>query len=321
MILSAVKWLALQCIIGFAMFLLGAFVVLLFEGKTAALDALHVTVQNMKGPWVWAFGYGLMSFIMVMGKSLGNELNAILEPGEDTAKTILLLERSTLHRHALRYTIPITLLGVLLTFAYGIPLSGLGKWLVGLGIVSIYYVGAFLLTHFIGVTAAFHGLYKHMDEVDFRSRFSPLHLENFVNYLAITTGLGAMALYVGFRGTLTADFNFAHEVWQTFLITPLVLFLPATLFYNFYPRYVMRKIVQHKVFQTMNKLGISSDEDTKSLLLDIKETAMIHSQILPFLDYKTIPSYIISVLFVFSLAYHNDLTVKAFFDRLLGLTP
>jgi hypothetical protein len=72
----------------------------------------------------------------------------------------------------------------------------------------------------------------------------------------------------------------------------------------------------------MERLGASGEGsdtlDTRSLLLDLRETAAANSQILPFVDYKTLPSYLIAILFVISLAYNNDPAIKSFFDYFLG---
>jgi hypothetical protein len=108
-------------------------------------------------------------------------------------------------------------------------------------------------------------------------------------------------------------------VWRTFLSTPVILFLPGTLFYNYYPRYVLRKILQHRVFKTMEQLGTADETNAKSLILDLKESAFLDSQILPFLDYKSLPSYFIAIFFTLSLAYNNDPAVKAFIKYVFNL--
>jgi hypothetical protein len=53
--------------------------------------------------------------------------------------------------------------------------------------------------------------------------------------------------------------------------------------------------------------------------MDLRETSASSSQILPFVDYKTLPSYLIAILFVISLAYNNDPAVKAFVEYLSHL--
>src|SRR5262245_40221839 len=105
----------------------------------------------MKGPWVWTFGFGLASFITRRGRLLPATLDGVLVANDCTAALTGRIERSTFHRNALRYTIPITLLGVLLTSFYGIPNTGISKALIFLGVCCIYYIAAFLLFHFVEV--------------------------------------------------------------------------------------------------------------------------------------------------------------------------
>jgi hypothetical protein len=125
-----------------------------------------------------------------------------------------------------------------------------------------------------------------------------------------------ISIYAGFRGTVTAGFEFQHEVWRVFLLTPLILFVPGTLFYDYYPRYVLRKIVQHKVFELMTRLSASDGSDASGLVDKLQRAAATNSQILPFVDYKTLPSYLIAIVFVISLAYTHDPTVRAFLQAL-----
>jgi hypothetical protein len=323
MLVSAFKWLAIHLIVISALIAVCGLLVWLFQGREDALQLVESAAVRMKGPWVWTFGYGMAYFIMESGPTLASSLNGVLVPNDVTAAAVIRIKQSSQHRNALRFTIPITLLGIFLTYVYGIPSHGLAYVLVFIGVCAIYYISGFLLFHLIEVILAFQILFDEMDAVNFKRVYSPLHLENVTTYLAITTVIGLIAIYAGFRGTVTAGFQFQREIWRVFLITPLVLFVPGTLFYDYYPRYVLRKLLQHKVFRVMERLGTSGngsdDLDTRSLLLDLKETAAANSQILPFVDYKTLPSYLIAILFVISLAYNNDPAVRSFFNNLSNL--
>jgi hypothetical protein len=297
-----------------------ALIAWLFNGRQAAIGLVETAVIGMKAPWVWTFGFGLASFVSRRGRLLPLDINGVLAPNEVTAAVTGRIERSTRHRNAYRYTVTITLLGMFLTAAYGIPNSGFAYYAIFVGVCAIYYIAAFLLCHFVEMTLAFHELFESMETVEFKRVYSPLHLENLTSYLAMTTALGLVAIYAGFRGTLTAGFHFHQEVWRIFLSTPLILFLPGTLFYNYYPRYVLRKVLQYKVFRTMERLGASDESSTKGLLLDLRESAVLSSQVLPFLDYKSLPSYLLAILFAISFAYNSDPAVQSFFNYLLGVT-
>ena len=61
---------------------------------------------------------------------------------------------------------------------------------------AIYYVAAFLLCHFVGVILAFQDMFNSMDQVEFRTVYNPLHLENLTSYLSMTTGIGLIAIYL-----------------------------------------------------------------------------------------------------------------------------
>jgi hypothetical protein len=319
MMVAAFKWLGIHLIVISGIIGACALLVWLFQGRQEALGLVETAILRMKGPWVWTFGYGLAFFVMDRGPVLASSLNGLFVPSEVTAMAVARIDRSTRHRNASRYTVPITLFGLFLTYVYGIPSRGLAYVLLFLGVCAIYYIAAFLLFHLIEVIFAFHMLFEAMDDVDFKRVYSPLHLENLTTYLAISTVLGLISIYAGFRGTVTAGFEFEHAVWRVFLVTPLILFVPGTLFYDYYPRYVLRKLLQHKVFRVMERLGSSDTLDTRSLLLDLRETSASNSQILPFVDYKTLPSYLIAILFVISLAYNNDPAVKAFVEYLSHL--
>lgn len=316
MAIAAFKWLAIQFVVICVMLGVFSFLVLLINGRQEALGFLETAVVGMKGPWVWTFGYGLACFIMDRGRTLPAQLNGVLVENELTGDVTKRILASTYHSNALRFTVPLTLLGVVLTYAYGIPNQGVAYVLLYLCVLLIYYISGFLLFHFIEVTFAFKMLFDSMSSVEFKRIYSPLHLENITSYLAITTVIGLISIYAGFRGTVTAGFEFQHEVWRVFLLTPLILFVPGTLFYDYYPRYVLRKIVQHKVFELMARLGASGGSDADGLVDKLQRAAAVNSQILPFVDYKTLPSYLIAILFVINLAYTNDSTVRGFLQYL-----
>ena len=319
MILAAFKSLCTQLIL-IGVILCGCFVIVrVVDGERAALEFLETTILRMKGPWVWTFGWGLAAFVVHRGRFLPAALNGVLVANAATAAATARIDRSTFHRQARTYTVPITGIGVFLTSCYGIPNKGIAYWMIFVGICSIYYVAAFLLFHFVELIRAFHDLFEAMEAVDFKSIYNPLHLENLTTYLSLTTTLGLIAIYAGFRGTLTAGFQFKHEVWRSFLSTPLILFLPGTLFSNYYPRYVLKTIVQHKVFRAMERFGAADEQSAKSLVQNLKECAFVNSQILPFLDYKSLPSYLIVVFFVISLAYNNDPAVQTFVKYLFNI--
>lgn len=319
MLLGAFRALWHQFLMFAALLAASTLIVWYKNGQQNAFALLETGVLYMKGPWVWTCGCGLLMFIRRWGRKLPTALDGFLMPNDVTARAMARIEQSTYQKNAWRYTAPITLVGIFLTSVYGIPNKGLAYWLIFLGVCTIYYVAAFLLFHFVEVTLAFQGLFETLDAIEFRNIYSPLDLETLTTYLALTTSIGLVAIYAGFRATLTTAFQFHGEIWRAFLTTPVILFLPGTLFYNYYPRYVLRKVLQHRVFRTMERLGGADQAAAESLILKLKESALLDSQILPFLDYKSLPSYLIVTFFTLSLVYNSDPAVRAFVQYLIHL--
>ncbi|MBA4072714.1 MAG: hypothetical protein C0497_12890 [Gemmatimonas sp.] len=320
MIIVAFRCLARQLVVISGALVVVAGLVWLTADRAAALRLLETGVVDMNGLWVWTLGYGLASFVTTQGRRLSLDVDGVLEPSNTIADAVKRINAATWHRSALRYTVPITLIGAVLTAGYGLPGGWVAATFTYLAVCSIYYVGGFLLFHFVEVILSFHTLLERQDDVQFRRVYSPIHLENLTNYLAITTALGIAGIYAGFRGTLTAPFAIESRLFMASLTAPLILFLPGTLLYNYYPRYVLRKILQYKVFNTMQRLGGTDDPDARTLVIELRENAVLNSQILPFLDYKSLPSYLLAVFFALSLAFNNDPTVRAFVLKVLG-TP
>ena len=321
MIFQGFKWLFIQLLVGAAVVFACAAAVFVAQGGAAALALVDVSFNQLNSLWVWAFGYGLMTFVMYEGKTLPVEMKSILRSSDAVDETVNQITRSTSHKRALFFTVPITAVGLLLTIGYEVPHDGLGKILITLGITSIYYVAAFLLSHFFFVTRAFHVLYQNVDDVEFSELIDAHRLECVTGYLGVTTFFGVCAIYSGFRGTLTAEFLMPNPELRLFLITPLVLFLPMTLFYNYYPRYCLRRIVQYRVFRLMKDISQMRYDDLKDTILELKEATALTAQILPFVDHKTIPSYFVAILLLVSISFTHDPVVKEFLSLLFGAQP
>lgn len=143
MMIAAFKWLGIQLVVICVMLGVFSCLVLVINGREDALGFLQTTVVGMKGPWVWTFGYGLAFFIMDRGRALPLALDGVLVPSELTTKVSQRIGASTYHKNALRYTVPLTLLGVFLTYAYGIPNRGLAYVLIYFCVLLIYYISGF----------------------------------------------------------------------------------------------------------------------------------------------------------------------------------
>ena len=318
MVFELVRSLASQFLLGVGLtgIVFGTFAVLYDIGY--AQEFLKIAVSDMKGLWVWTLGVGLMVFIMRHGQSFANTVRSLLDDSDTAHESVAQIALATQHRTAIRFTVPITFAGTLLTLVYRVPHTGASYWFLTALVIWIYYVASFLLAHFVGVISAFNKLYKRLDSVRLRVGFNPLSLENATTYLVLTTTIGVFSIYSGFRGTVTAGFDFIHPVWRSFLTTPLVLFLPATLFYNYYPRHVLRKIIQYRVLLAYAAIE-ESDINARQIAQEVRDATSLNHELLPFIDYKSVPSYLVAAWFFANLVYSQDPAIKAFFDGMLGI--
>src|SRR5258708_26047630 len=156
MLLGIFKALWTQFLVFAAILAMCSGIVWLANGRSAAEALLQTSVLQMKGPWVWMFGFGLAFFVNRWGPKLAVDLDGVLVPNETTALTMDKIKQSADHRKAWRYTLPVTLLGGFLTAVYGIPNSGVARYIIFSGVCAIYYIGAYLLFHFTRVIDGFH---------------------------------------------------------------------------------------------------------------------------------------------------------------------
>ncbi len=154
----------------------------------------------------------------------------------------------------------------------------------------------------------------------------PLEYETINNFFAITATVGVFAIYFGFRGTLTANFqNIAiQELYRKFLILPIALFLPITLVYSFYPRYVLKKIYDNDIIGQIRSLenlkekslggNISVIErfELEKYISEIKEKLMAERNQLPILTYKDSPSLLLVILMLLQLIVQYDRVIGDF---------
>ncbi|WP_157046976.1 hypothetical protein [Maridesulfovibrio salexigens] len=301
--------------------LLGVMSVLLCisYSKEYALRFLEITVLDMNGLGVWCCGVGLMFYVTKHGKEIAQDLNMVFTPSKAIFDVISKIEKSTLHKKGIFITGPVTLVGVFLTFHYTAPHYGASAFIIYAAVVFIYYTASFLLYHFCMIIAAFNSVYRDAEGLQIEKDVNGFNLENVSSYLSLTSTVGLLAIYFGFRGTVTAGFSYSNPIWEYFLVTPLILFLPGTFFYNFYPRHVLKKIFQYKIFSKLLSITTKDDLDIKNSILEIKEASLLNSQIAPFADYKNIPSYLVGIMFLLNVVFAHDPAIKEFIAKFLQI--
>jgi len=310
---------------------LGAMVTFGLQGEQMAVDLVESWVFEFNGIIVGAFGYGLMLFVMKRGRTILAQLQALLEVPEDLQPTVIRQQqRATSWLWVTAISAPVTLIGGGLLWFCGFPLSGFAKNYLALCSSSIYFVATAILSFFLFTLAMFHTLEAASDAgspIQFNnpSPASRLRLDTIDSFFVVTSTAGIFAIYAGFRGTLTANFVETPEVVESLLILPVILYLPATLTYSFYPRYVLRKVAERdtirRIEQTLGGLDPEQERDRQSslelqkLMLEVREKMMQEHRSPPLLGLKDAPSLTMSLLIIVQFIWKSDSIVSAFFDR------
>jgi hypothetical protein len=158
-----------------------------------------------------------------------------------------------------------------------------------------------------------------------------------------------VALYVAFRGTLTANFTFTPpERWigeavmlltapgtayasvRNLLLYPIVIFLPLSLFASFYMKLVLRRIYLSSIKRKISEIDrlakpIIDEADVSKIavievrkaVVDLKDKIIENNKVLPMITVKDSPSIVLVIIVILQFIWINDAQIKQFFDGLL----
>lgn len=310
---------------------LGAAVAYRLQGADMAMGLLRSWVFDFNGIAVGALGYGLMFFVRSGGRSVLAQLNTLLDLPPELAQRLARRQgQSTSWRWANLISIPATLLGGLILWNCGYPLEGFAQYYLAACSISIYYVATNILVFFLFTLAMFRELEEASDqgpepELARADRAARIHIENIDFFFVLASTLGVIAIYVGFRGTLTANFEGTPDVFKDLLILPVALYLPATLCYSFYPRYVLRKVCERdtlrRIDETLAAANTLPNDDVhaslefRKLILEVKEKMIQEHRSPSILSLKDAPSLTLSLVILVQFLWQSDTIVKNFITR------
>lgn len=332
MLLKSFTYILLFSLLSFLVCLLGTSITYYLQGYELAIKMFESYVFKFDGIFVAGVGYGLLWFVKGRRKWLINLLNNILELNDEDNEKILNYEKKVNFVTGNLISIPVTIIGGLILWNCGYPLTGFAKYFLAFTSISLYYVGGSLLAFFIFSSRIFWYLEDNEDRIKYNERTSPIHLETFNSYFIIISSVGILSLYLAFRGTLTANFTHAPDgsLMRTFLIFPIILFSAAPLMYSFYPRYVIKRIYDSNIIsrittienlmENKNKEDVSIKEklETEKLLLDIKESLTMERSKQNIFNLKDIPSILLIILMVLQVIIPHDNVVKEFIRSLFN---
>ena len=331
LVLEIFKWLMISVIIC----TIGGLISWAIQGKEMAFQMVWSYAYHFNGIFIIGTGYGTLFFILKTYPNafqnllsildLSEELKLELTKGFDKVKSPL--------KHNL-ISIIITLIGGGILLQCGYPLEGFSKFFLAITSISLFYVGGLMFSYLIFTIMIFRTLDEHNHKITFQKNTEIVELENLNVYLTTIFLSSVIALYLAFRGTLTANFTFENTVFnettRQFLLFPIVVFLPFVLFSGFYIRYVLRKIhlngLTDKIDNLHNLIATSRENEfydlrqsleLEKMVLEIKEKIYSKSNTISLLSLKDSPSIIIALVLIIQFLYQNDNTIQNFIKSFL----
>jgi hypothetical protein len=320
------------CLVSALLCSIGALLTLFLQGSETALALVDAWVFKFNGILVGGTGYGLLYFLRRNGSAVLLQLTNILEIPPKFAPTLVLYSRRALSwRWCVAMSVPLTAAGAAILWQSGFPLHGFAKVYLAISTVSIYVVASCILTFLVFTLALFRFLEENSrryldDRFRTRSGSNYIELEALDSFFVISATMGLIAIYVGFRGTLTANFTDESDLYRRLFIAPIIFYLPVALLYSFYPRYVLRKIRERDILITLDEFGqrasdakfdtVVAELECRKLLLELKEKLRAETSSTAILGFKDAPSLTISLLIAIQFLAQRDPAIAEFLRRL-----
>lgn len=299
-------------------------------------------------------GYGALHFAMTTYKQQFNFLIFEILDIDGNFKVSMAAELEKLFslQNKQLIAIPTFIVGTVILYICGYPMSGFPKYYLWLVSSSMFYAGGLMLAYAIHSLHIFHTIEQNSESIDLQDNVNIIELENFNLYLSILFLAATLALYFAFRGTLTANFTFvppyqsiervvnlfmapggSYESVRNLLLYPIVLFLPLSLFASFYMKLVLRKIYLGSIKKKISEIDnlakpIIDNADSKNseiaiievrkAVMELKEKVIQNNKVLPLVTLKDSPSIALIVIVTLQFIWINDKQVKEFFERLAG---
>lgn len=329
MFLNYLLYIIIFCLVSFGWCLLGTFISYFSQGPVMAKELFISYTTHFNGILIFGFGYGLLWFIKNTYHNTFNNLLNVLDLKKDHELALhkaFLTVKEPLRNHAL--SLLVTLIGGIILWNCGYPLSGFSKYFLAISSISLFYVGGRMLSYLIWTIFLFKKLDLFHKDIRIQKNVSLMEFENLNSYLSVIFLGGVAALFLAFRGTLSANFTYPIDNnFKSLLSYPLILFLPFVLFSVFYIRHVLKKIQEKQIYdriQNFNELiaaqskdfGLKETLDLEKTVLEIKEKLLSQISSFNLVRLKDSPSILIAILLMIQFVYQNDSVIKSFIDSL-----
>lgn len=312
-------------------------------------------VYYWNGLLVGMSGFGALHFGMITHKQQFHYLAfEILDLAGDLEFAMAAeLERLYSFWNKQLIAIPVFLVGSMILYVCGYPMTGIPKYMLWVSSSFMFYVGGLMLAYGIFCLKLFNFLEQNAGDIRLQEDVNIVELEYFNLYLSTLFLTATLALYFAFRGTLTANFTFeppnqtiervvtlfispagTYSSVRNLLLYPIVVFLPLALFSSFYMKLVLRKIylesIKYKVSQidTLAK-PIIDDADSRDpeiavievrkTVMELKEKIIQNHKVLPLLTLSDSPSIALTSIVALQFVWVNDTYIKSFLKGVVSI--
>lgn len=332
MLVNSLLYIVVFCVISFLLCLFGVLISYVAQGPEMAEALFASYVLHFNGILIFGTGFGLVWFVRTNGKNVLAQLFNVLEiPEDEVQKITSSFSKSSSPAWLNLVAVPITLIGGFILWKSGYPLDGFAKYFLAAASISLYYAGGYLLAFFIYSIGLFRALEQCEKRIVKAAGATQIEFEALNHFFIVSSTIGVLALYLAFRGTLTANFVALDSSLFTgkLLVFPLIIFLPAPLLYSFYPRYVLKRIFDHDVIRRISRVEESRHDfdiqetsykerlEMEKILLEIKDRLMLEMNSFSVFSLKDSPSLLISILMIFQFVVSKDNVVLQFLESLL----
>lgn len=319
----------LLCAAGAALLgLVGALCTHLLQGDAMARQFAGSFFGTFNGVGVASTGYALLWFVHTIGRTFIAQVGTlVIVPERHRLSFARELQRAASWSAANVIAVPLAVLGCATLWWRGFPHAGFAKWYLAVCSFSIYYVASGILAFYLRVIL----LFRFIEDRSFertservRLQSSPGSIElRFIDLFLVTSAtFGLVTLYVGLRATLTASFADQQPFLRELLLLPFVLYLPATICYSIYPRYVLRQVSEGTALAAIEafeshlgqnrQLSVKDDLELRNLVMDVKEKMLADCRAVPLLGLKDAPSLAMSLVIVLQFVVQRDTVIGAF---------
>ncbi|NEW93670.1 hypothetical protein [Rhodopseudomonas sp. BR0M22] len=355
MFFTLLKAYASWLLISFLAFLAGFAATLIFQKDQAHLFLMSY-LYYWDGLLVATAGFGALQFSVA---TFRQQFHFLIFGILDIKPTSIALVATKLEQlysfwNKQKIAVPIFVVGGLILYMCGYPMTGVPKYYLWVTSSLMFYAGGLMVAYTIHSLQVFQALEFSIADVDLQDNVNIVELENFSLYLSVLLFTAIGALYLSFRGTLTANFTFEapseligdfaalfvgkdgkYQAVRNLLLYPIVVFLPLALFASFYMKHVIRQIylfsIKRKVSEIdrltqpiLDSVDLKKSEpaviEIRKAATELKEKIVENNRVLPVLTLKDSPSIALVIVAILQFLWLNDKEVRRFLDGIIGIT-